>query len=56
MRIYVQRHTPQKGMSLILDTVLQLRGHATHIPIVARKSLESKKRKKKKNTHPNWVR
>jgi len=35
-RIYVQRHTPQKGMSLILDTVSQLRGRATqfgHIPI-----------------------
>jgi len=35
-RIYVQQHTPQKGMSLILDTVSQLRGCATqfgHIPI-----------------------
>jgi len=31
MRIYVQRHTPQKGMSLILDTVSQMRGRATQL-------------------------
>ena len=28
-RIYVQRHTPQKGIRLILDTVSRMRGPAT---------------------------
>ena len=29
-RIYIQRHTPQKGMSLILDTVSRMRHSWTH--------------------------
>ena len=28
-RIYVQRHTPRKGIRLILDTVSRMRGRAT---------------------------
>jgi len=30
-RIYVQRHTPQKGISLILDTVSRMGGEATRL-------------------------